>query len=494
MADQPMPEHAIIYVDAGFDLEPEKVSGMGVHGYTYLNELPKKGTGNPKALPSDNGYLFEGIVGNRVTPVHYIDLISGTRDCGTNNEAELLAFLHGLKWLEENPQIKHCKMFSDSKMVTVGTTNHLAGWPEKNWLGRTGKPVPYRALWERVKPVWDALKERMELLTIEWIQSHSGFLGNETADQLATRGKVLGHRRDHEAVYHMKEAQGYWGSKNNAPRILQAPRWYFSTTDLEYNREDGSTLYYVGCHGTKDKEDDLPGKKYADNFFGVIRKKEADPVLEALREAAIKKDPKRDGAILIGHLDTIFSPKSYKEFETFKTKFLYDKKARIDFLDAKKTSILVQLKPVGLGFRMISTLESLTRALDKVVAGDPYYRITDITDLLYEGQGDKKPTRKLKASLTQIVKYLDINAEFNLEKASNEPKPFNDKIRLILGNDILSRNQLAAIAEEIVSIKVVTWRESDLVGRYATLVELTTGDIGLWARTEANIYYDRRSL
>lgn len=478
---------AILYCDGGFQPD-SKISGWGVHGYTYLDEEPKKGTGNPKAVPTDKGYLFGERIGNKVTVVEYVDIVAGKKDARSSNEVELYALLDAIKWLKDNPQITKVTILTDSRYVVQGTNDHLPTWPSNNWLNKRGDPVKYRPVWEKIAEIVTELKSYMNF-NLDWVKSHEGEPGNTAADTAAWKGKVMARNEDAEPLVRVNPAQGYWGIKNTAPRILQAPRWYSSTTDKDFRRADGSCIYYVGSHGSKDKEDDLYGKRYADNFLGVVRINDPDPVMEALRLNAISKDPRGRGAIVIGHLDTIFSPKTYKEISDYGTKFMYSNPRQIDLLDSRNNEILVELRPTGLGFRGVGQWKSLTRVLDEVEKGDPYYSVTDITDLLYEDAGGKKPTRKLKATINQIVKYIDFDVTFNLQKESDEAKPFIDKVRLILGGDILSRNQLAALAEDIKSVKVVTWRESDSVGRYATMIELTSGDVGVWARTEANIFY-----
>lgn len=480
--------NVVLYCDGGFQPDT-KICGWGVHGYIFTPDDPKKGTGNPKAVPTDNGYLFGERVGNKVTVQQYVDIVAGKRDARSSNEVELHALIDALSWLKENPQLTKVLIMTDSRFVVQGTNDHLPTWPANKWLTKKGEPVKYRPAWEKVSELMTGFKEAGVEIKLDWVKSHEGEPGNTAADALAWKGKVLGTNNDATVITTVKEAQGYWGIKNTAPRILQAPRWYFSTVDTEYRLEDGSCVYCIGAHGTKDKEDDLWGKRYSDNFLGVVIVKDPDPVMECLRLNAISKDSKKRGAIIIGHLDTIFSPRIYKELGDYKTTFLYSDKKHLDLLTARKEEVLVELKSTGLAFRGVEQWRSLGKVLKEVRAGDPYYRLTDITDLLYEDQGAKKPVRKLKASINQIVKYMDFNVEFNLAKEKDEPNPFIDKVRLILGEDILSRNQLAALSEDVKSVKVVTWRESDNVGRYATLIELVSGDIGIWARTEANIYF-----
>lgn len=486
MSETAVSTRAVIYVDGGY-LPEKRIGGWGVHGYTYFDELPKKGTGNPKAVPTDNGYLGTDIVGNKVTLDKYIDIIGGGKTYASNNEVELYALYQGMRWLEENPQITEAKFFSDSMFCVKGLVM-TDTWIERKWMTGKGSPVQYRPMWEKVVEIRNRLRESVSF-TVAWIPRDAS-IGNTLADALATRGIVLGTNDNENIIKTEREAQGYWGIKNTAPRILQAPRCYFSTNDFEYQKADGSTEYYVGAHGTKDKEDDLLGKRYADNFLGVVRTKSPDAVLEKLRLNAISKDPKKYGAIVIAHLDAIFSPRTYKELDEYGSTFLFDDPKRIDLLDAKKIELLVELKPVGLGFRAAAQWDSMSKALDGIAKADSYYRVTDITNIVYEDREEKKKTlRKLTPAITQITKWLDVKVEFNLEKQKDEPKPFMGKVRLILGGDILTRNQLSALSDEVKSVKVVTWRDSDLVGRYATLVELNSGDVGLWARTEANIYY-----
>lgn len=481
-------KHAVIYCDGGF-LADHRVGGWGVHGYTYLEEEPKRGTGNPKAVPTQTRYLFKNSGGEKVTVVNYFDMAGGAFGMSGNNEAELTAMYNAFKWLEDHPEIEEVYILSDSEMIIKGVTKWMDGWASRHWLKSNGETVKFKPLWEKVKVIYDALKARLKVLSIEHVDGHSGEPGNDRADGLASRGIIMGRKRHDTHFYKVSEPTGYWGIKSEIPRILQAPRWYFSTSDLDYRDSDGVHTYYVGCHGTKDKEDDLPGKPYSDNFLGVVRVKNPDPVMEVLRTAAIEKDVRRTGAIIVGYLDNIFNAKVYKDLSEHSMQFLLFNDPRLDVFGVKNLPIAVELKPLGLGFRKADIWRSLNNILTRLTGGDPYYRLTEITDILYEAPDNKKGIRKLKASITQVVKYLDFSAEFNLEKECDEPKPFDGNVRLILGGDILSRNQLAAIAEDIDSVHIVTWRESDQVGRYATLVKLKTGDYGLWARFEANLYY-----
>lgn len=494
MLEEVKSEHLILYTDAGWLLEA-KHAGCGVHGYFYKKEEPKRGTGNAKVVPTHNGYKFtcpEGkysVDGDKVTVSGYVDIIFSPGRLASNNEAELMAFYKALVWLDEIEGLTSVKIFSDSKFVVTGTTVWLEKWAARNWILSNGEQAKYRPLWEKVRELYNKLSEKIPEFVVGWVKGHKGHPGNEQADSHATKGLVMSQKNDLDVDIGIAKAQGYWNAKAEIPRIMQAPRWYFSTTDEDYLCKDGRIKYYIGSHGTTDKEDELVGKRYSDNFLGVVAVANPDPILELLRETAIRKDSCKIGCLVVGYLDSIFSNKNYLELSASKTRYLIEHSKRIDVSDSKKKPILVEMTPVGLGFRQVSTWQQLSRILNSVREGDPFYRITDITDLLYEAPDAKKGLRKLKSSISQITKFLDFKVEFNLEKQKDEPKPFMAKVRLIVGSDILTRNQLAAIAEDVQCVKVVSWRTSDTVGRYATLVELKSGDIGIWARYESNIMF-----
>ncbi|MNN81265.1 hypothetical protein D3C81_1980750 [compost metagenome] len=99
-------------------------------------------------------------------------------------------------------------------------------------------------------------------------------------------------------------------------------------------------------------------------------------------------------------------------------------------------------------------------------------------------------TRKLRKEIANTVKHLDVNVNYNNAfarelRAMEEVPVKKTKVRLIVGSDIIGRNALAALAEDVQRVVVLTWRESDTVIRYATVIE-TTHDIGIWANPFGN--------
>lgn len=495
---------AVLYSDAGLDqFSNPTVSGYGVHGYTYTHETPKKGTGNPKAVPTHMGY--EGplddrgakVEGDKVTVHEYVDIIGGGTGQHSSGESELNAFNLSLQWLKERPEIKHAQIYCDARFVTQGFNDHMPKWADNNWLRANGTPPQYLGTWKVAHGLNKEIKDNTTI-RLTWMKGHNGNIGNETADQLATRGK-LGTANNGgvlETKITSSDPSGYWNPKTDVPRILQAPRWYFDTIDTNWVDDNGYKVVYLGCHGPKEKDLELVGKPYSDNYLGVVKSKYIPAVMDELRNYAINNASSKSGRIVVGNLDQILATKEIADFERHGLD--YHKKSQRDIFvrNANKNNILSEMTPQGQGYRMMNTWRLLERRLEEFRSGVLHdlqndlknhggYEVTDITDQLYEAQG-KKEQLKLKANLTSKVKYFDVKALFNLELVSAPPKVFEKKIRLIFGQDIMSRNQLAAIADQVVRVCVVTWRESDQVGRYATYFEMQNGDYGLWSRYEAN--------
>lgn len=490
---------AILYTDGGYNqaidgVDNSAIAGYGVHGYLYTNEPPKRGTGNAKVIPTDNGY--EGpsdtrggkIEGEKVTVIKYVDIVGGGRGHKSSGHVELCALIEALKWLDEQGDVVGAKIFSDSMFVVEAVTKYLPKWVSKNWVRQDGQPIKYLDEWKECHALLEKLNPRIEIET-QWIKGHNGHIGNESADKLATRGKMLVDNAEEDTspetrVLH-NDPQGYWNPKGDAPRILQSPRWYFDTLDTNWLDDEGFRVFYCGTHGTRDKEPELPGKPYSDNFLSVVKTKQDVSATDQFREYALNHKNARYGRIVVGYLDTILSTKVFSELKQFGLDYFRKARANIYVRTSEKQLVLHEMNPQGQGYRMKRIWETLRKRLDELHQQSSNYQYTDITDHLYEAQG-KKGLLKLKPSWTQRVKHMDVKVAVNLEKASDTPKVVEKKVRLILGQDILSRNQLAAIAEDVVSVQVVTWRESDEVARFGTYVVMSNGDHGLWTRYDAN--------
>ncbi|WP_078281739.1 ribonuclease HI [Mycobacteroides franklinii] len=110
-----------------------------------------------------------------------LELRGGELDA-TNNTMELTA---AIKALEAVPYHLPVTMRVDSQYVKNGAMDWHRGWMARGWCTSDGKPVANRVLWERLL----TLAEGRDI-EWQWVKGHSGDVGNERADELATLGRA----------------------------------------------------------------------------------------------------------------------------------------------------------------------------------------------------------------------------------------------------------------------------------------------------------------
>ncbi|MCU0660094.1 MAG: ribonuclease HI [Candidatus Pacebacteria bacterium] len=101
----------------------------------------------------------------------------------TNNRMELTAVIEALIALEG--VIGRVTIHTDSAYVLNGITLWVHGWQKNNWMTAQKKPVLNQDLWQRLLLL---THERNAKGILEWkkVKGHSGNLGNERADVIAT--------------------------------------------------------------------------------------------------------------------------------------------------------------------------------------------------------------------------------------------------------------------------------------------------------------------
>jgi len=100
----------------------------------------------------------------------------------TNNRMEMMAAIKALEAIKpgfSGPVV----LFTDSTYLLKGITEWIHGWKKRGWKKSDKKPVVNKDLWQRL----DALNQAREIRW-EWVKGHAGDIGNERADELASRG------------------------------------------------------------------------------------------------------------------------------------------------------------------------------------------------------------------------------------------------------------------------------------------------------------------
>ncbi len=124
-----------------------------------------------------------------VFPNNKVVEIGGAEGHTTNNRMELTAILKSLEYLRDNTEnfddITLAEINSDSAYCLNGVTKWIYGWFKNNWQTAEGKPVANRDLWEPIYQLIWYFKSKCEILFTK-VSGHSGVLGNERADLIAT--------------------------------------------------------------------------------------------------------------------------------------------------------------------------------------------------------------------------------------------------------------------------------------------------------------------
>lgn len=111
-----------------------------------------------------------------------------------NNSMEVLAILKACEWLADNSAGEEAVIHTDSAYAVNGCTRWRHIWRSNKWRKRTpngqgrSRSVPDTAFWQPI----DLLLNQNPTIKIEWCKAHVGVEGNEVADRLAERGRLIG--------------------------------------------------------------------------------------------------------------------------------------------------------------------------------------------------------------------------------------------------------------------------------------------------------------
>lgn len=111
--------------------------------------------------------------------------LGGREDHTTNNRMELAAARAALEYIENRKLEGPIEVHTDSAYLLQGITGWVYGWENNGWKTRTGEPVLNQDLWKDLGARAFRLKQKTQL---DWkkVGGHTGLLGNERADAIAT--------------------------------------------------------------------------------------------------------------------------------------------------------------------------------------------------------------------------------------------------------------------------------------------------------------------
>jgi len=486
---------AVIYCDGGcraaapHQAASRGYGGWGIHGYFFTREAPKVGAGAKKGVPSPHGYDLKGSGKGTITVLDYVDGFGTIDGEATNNIAELEAAIRALT-LAKDRQVKRVLLRTDSKYVVDGMSKWMANWSRHDWKKPSGEPVPNNDRWKIIEALTQAIKDAGGKAEAEWVKGHSGEPGNEIVDRYATRGVLAGKHRRVLDICETTDAKGYWKRDYAAPRLLNLANWYFSTSkDMDRVTEDGKSIYYLG--DIRDYEE-FYGKPISNATFAVVYLNEPCQLLEKLRDQFIELARGTLKGLVVSPIRQIFSPALADVINRYGEQLmvLHPQRQLIEHMDRAKEGddegmiLGHEIRPTRLAFHAVGLLESLEVILQLVLHPTPQSRLvlTDITPVLYEQQASgKKTVTKLASHVTVSTPSVTIPIAYrDGEQTGTKPVCFT------LGQDLPDRNTLAALACEAIKVTAVTWLESPVAFRFATVIETPEG-VGLWAGPYANL-------
>jgi len=484
----------VLYFDGGSHT-PKGLASWGVHGYKYTNEVPKQGSGCPKAIPTKNGYQAkaEGEIDDSedrlayppVSLVEYYDAFGNVLQDGTNNVGELMGLVTAFQ-LALKLKPKELTLFGDSRYVIDGLTKWSINWVKNNWIKSDGAVVENKSIWVTVLDLKQQIDAAGIKWNIQWVKGHSGDTGNDKADELATIGLIFTLKGMCKSEEEITPAKGYWNKSFSYNRMIEKTSWCFNSNhpnavvDQHQMKPSGHYVYHLSDHGPDDS--DL-AKPIADSSMSVLYLKEPVKELTLVKEFQNTLNTDNYQTLVVAKISKILTAKVANVLEKYKSDILL-KHERVRNVLLMKSLLTEERNPAQLAFRAVERFNHLEQILDNYLEDPAKYKlsVTDLTHLFYSVDiSGKKEVNKLVSGITTSTKKVNVKAKYDTLADSGEID-----VPLLVGIDTPSRNAMAALAENNPTFHLVTWRDSDKSFRYATVLR-SGDDIGIWAGVYANL-------
>lgn len=452
--------------------------GWGSHGYLYEVKELKKPVVVDNHLITNKGYLLgpklvETMSADLVEPIKYFDFCGSTLEIASNNSAEIRALYHSLIKIEDY-KVGHIQIRTDSEYLKNCVSEWCYKWARNNWTKPDGSPVSNSYYLKLIYEMVQNLKTRNVIFRIDWIKAHAGNLGNTQADALAVIGMLYSRAKIDKIDYTESDAKGYWKHEVERHPFINFKRIYFNSIE-KFNT---AGEYFQADSGAGDF---IIGKRIPESGFSVIKLKQPDTVIEATKQAQF--DASNDiNAIIMMKLDRVYSKELYRYLRDHGKYCLYRGHNNLN-MNFDDKPVTLEINPTGLSLRAIESFNFLDEILTRFIQKDNSiegYNYHDITDQFYNKiektvKKEVKQYTVIKPELTNAVKDLKIPIVEVYQERSVELM-----IPMVMGLDILQRNNLKKLEELNPKVHLVTWRESPQSLRYATIIECDDG-IGIWS-------------
>lgn len=486
----------VLYTDGAAKPNPGPI-GWGTHGYLYEIKDDQKPVNIENHVITNRGYIKAGNLKTAVEkgailvePIKYFDFLGSSSEHSSNNRAEVKALCHSLEQvIQYQPKTIH--VLTDSEYLRNGLMEWCKIWQTRNWRTPEGGEIKNREWWESLYNRVLELQALGASINVEWVRGHSDIFGNTQADILAGIGAVYSMYRNTKREFKVTPAKGYWKQEVDKHPFLNFKRAYFNSVP-KFNTPG---TYFLADSGAGDL---VIGKRIPESGFAIIKLREHIPVIEAVKDKQFRV-ANSTNAIIEMKLDRIFSKDIYPYLSEHGEHCLLPNRNNLNLNFMDRTPITVEKNPTGLSMRAIDTFnlleELMMRFLEYREIGydcadnNIALHAHDITNTFF----DTVEKQVKKEIVTKYILKPEFGVGFRDMKVTVQ-EPHNGQlvsieIPLILGIDLLPRNNLKKLEDEHPKVSLITWRESINSLRYATIVECDSG-IGIWS----NFFADRLFL
>jgi coproporphyrinogen III oxidase len=177
--------------------------------------------------------------------------IGGREKDVTNNQMELRAAIESLRLVQR--QRKPVLLLTDSRYVTDGITNWIAGWKRRGWSRKqkgVSVPVANVGLWKELDAINNAMQVRWQ-----HVPGHAGVAGNDRADRIA-----VAFSRDADITLYVGSESDYPADIRRLPEDMEQrskknPMGYLSLAGGEW-------VLHKSWEACKLRAESNPGTRY----------------------------------------------------------------------------------------------------------------------------------------------------------------------------------------------------------------------------------------
>lgn len=496
----------VLYADGGARPTNPGFAGSGVHGYIADTGTTIKGCGLGSEVATTAGYkpkaeceahegrdaewILKRIDGGKpvqTMPEQYVDVIAVAGLSVTNNAAEmnaaylaLVIFEEQLAQCEPGREFKYLQICSDSQYVCKGLGQWMDRWHANNWIRPDGTPISNVPLWQKIREIKKRLTDAGIMVRIDWVRGHSGDTGNERTDKLATMATFQAMAKKDESFNDTRwaPADGYWKVDNERHPFLAHRYSYFNTLPGATNKG----IYYLGNHG---KDEELLGNRISDASYALVRIEEGYETIDKIRDLQAVHSHNSDELFSV-NLTNLFTPEVTHLMNTYGELGIHQPNGyRLDLSFVGNVPLTRHYTPARISMRAAEALETMDKHLSDFLEGKESIKSTDITAKLFEVTQKKEKTGdvdvfKLRPEINVGLAVLEVEINHPLADSGLY------KLKLTVGQDLLTRNSLKRLEGLKPEVHVITWAESDKAFRYATVIK-AQGCVGIWAGYYSNL-------